>query len=100
MGASITTRAPGKLIISGEHAVVHGAPALAMAVQQYATTTVSRHLASSILFDLFNLKYKKSHTIERLRKIKHRLQNAYLEFQNGHCQIREVLEKPFELLQY
>ena len=50
----ITARAPGKIILAGEHAVVHGYTAVASSIDLY--TVVSLRLCSgSSLFPLFNL---------------------------------------------
>jgi mevalonate kinase len=35
-------RAPGKVMLSGEYAVLDGAPALVMAVDRYASATAAR----------------------------------------------------------
>jgi len=100
MAHTLTARAPGKLILSGEHSVVYGKPALAMAVNRYVTTTISSQSPSEVFFDLLNLHYKRGHSLEKLRKLKHRLQDSFERFQQGEHGIREVLKKPFELLQY
>jgi mevalonate kinase len=92
--------APGKLILSGEHAVVYGQPAIAMAVNRYAFATVERHLSSLISFELFNLKYHKDHTLKALRAIKHQLLDNYGAFQQGQRSIKDVLKLPMELTQF
>ncbi|MDF2529465.1 MAG: putative phopshomevalonate kinase [Gammaproteobacteria bacterium] len=97
---SLTARAPAKLIISGEHAVVHGCPALAIAVNRYSDTTVSSHSMPHVLFDLVNLPHKRQRTLKALRQLKSRLHNSYNAFLRGEKGIRDVLKKPFELLEY
>ncbi len=100
--ASVSAKAPAKLILSGEHAVVYGYPSIAIAVDLYATTTVSQsHCKNNILgFDFANLKYNAKHTIGALTKLKDKAYFDYQRFLRGECSIREVLNKPFELLQF
>lgn len=92
--------APGKIILSGEHAVVHGQPAIAMAVNRYAEASVHHHLSSLISFELFNLKYHKDHTHQALKSLKERLLKDYDKFQAGEKGIKDVLKLPMELAQF
>src|SRR6185437_15371261 len=96
----VTARAPAKLILSGEHSVVHGCPALAVAVNRYSDTTVSAHSMPHVLFDLVNLPHKRQRTLKALHKLKGRLHKSYEAFLRGEKGIRDVLKKPFELLEY
>ncbi len=48
----LVVRAPAKLILSGEHAVLYGAPALAIAVDSYSYTEISYNKINKIFFDL------------------------------------------------
>jgi mevalonate kinase len=91
--------APGKLILSGEHAVVHGHPALAMAVNRYAITTATPQLSPTVSFDLSDLAYQRRLSLSALNSLKNRIKRKYQRFVNGDFKIRDVLQKPVELAQ-
>ena len=92
--------APGKLILSGEHAVVHGSPALAMAVNRYVIASVSRQFLPFVSFDLSDLAYRDRLSLSALKVLKSRIKEKYQRFVNGDFKIREVLQKPVELAQF
>jgi mevalonate kinase len=92
--------APGKLILSGEHAVVYGQPALAMAVNRYAVATVMPQLLPFVSFDLSDLAYEKRFSLLALDHLKNRIKEKYQRFVHGEFKIRDVLQKPVELAQF
>lgn len=94
--------APGKLILTGEHAVVYGRPALAMAVNRNAQTLITEDgAAGTVSFDLPNLKEgSESFTLRALREFHGRVQRNYEEFLAGQLSIRDVLHKPVDLFQF
>src|SRR3990167_8129453 len=92
--------APGKLILSGEHAVVYGKPALAMAVNRYSIATVTHEILPRILFDLTDLAHRRHLSLEAVRHLKDRIKRKYHRFIRGDFSIRDVLHKPFELAQF
>ena len=84
MKNGFSAKAPAKLIISGEHAVVYGASAIAVAINQYVITTVSfaskNTINPVINFNLLALRYAGSHTLKALALLANRLQNNYNSF--------------------
>lgn len=92
--------APGKLILSGEHAVVYGCPALAMAVNRYVTATITPTRQARILFELADLAHRSHLSFEALRYLKNKIKQKYHRFVSGEYTIRDVLQKPFELAQF
>ena len=92
--------APGKIILSGEHAVVYDKPALVMAVNRYAEANISGNGDSRVHFELVDFDENSSLTIQALRELKGRLIRNYQLFLNGEMSIREVLKKPFHLFEF
>jgi mevalonate kinase len=91
--------APGKLILSGEHSVVYGHPAIAMAINRYVTTVTTPQVAPHISFDLSDLSYQRRLSLSTLNSLKDRIKLKYQRFVSGDFKIREVLQKPVELAQ-
>lgn len=97
---AITIHVPGKLILSGEHAVVYGQPAIAMAVNRYVSATITKDTVPNVLFDLSDLSHRSHLTLDALRQVKQRIKQKYHRFIRGEYSIRDVLQKPFELAHY
>lgn len=97
---NIKAYAPGKLILSGEHSVVYGKPALAMAVNRFATATITTERRPQILFDLADFAHQGRLSFDALHKLKDKIKRKYQRFKRGEYSIRHVLQKPFELAQF
>lgn len=91
--------APGKIILSGEHAVVYGRPALAIAVNYLTETTIGTNNTQCITFYLENFNHKFSTTYHFLRQLKCRVVEKYQRFILGNYLIKNILKTPAELAQ-
>ncbi len=96
----LKARAPAKLILSGEHAVVYGHPALAMAINRYTESVVRWSTPFHFTFNLLGIDFKQQVTLEALKRLKRKLKKQYQQFSSGHINIRDVLKHPFELTLY
>ncbi len=92
--------APGKLILSGEHSVVYGKPAIAMAIDRSAVFEVTPQVGNEITFDLPGGEGSGSQTIMALRDLKRRVDKKYREFLCGEIGIRDVLAMPADLFRF
>lgn len=93
-------RAPAKLILSGEHAIVHGLPALAMAVNRYAEAEASAQRFPLVSFEFTDLAFSQALRYAALDRLKEELKEKYRRFLKGEYKIRRVLQKPMELAQF
>jgi len=85
-------RSPGKLILSGEHAIVHGAPALALAVDRFARADVQPLHEAELRFENASI------PLARLPEHLAAVQARHARFQRGDIGIREVAPTPADLL--
>ena len=89
--------APGKLILSGEHAVVYGKPAIAMAIDRSAVFELTPQSGGKISFDLPGDRDSESFTLLALRDLKRRMENKYREFQQGAPELTMSIEQLNEI---
>jgi mevalonate kinase len=91
---------PGKLILSGEHSVVYGRPAVAMAIDRSVVATVEGTDDGRVSFDLPDIGECDSFTMRTLRDFKRRAATNYRQFLEGDLGIRDVLYKPVDLFKF
>jgi len=96
----ITAKVPGKLILSGEHAVVYGKPAIAMAIDRFATTTITPQTEPKIFFNLLDFNYQTVCSMQELHELKDKLLQKYQKFVTKNLAINKILQKPIELIQF
>lgn len=98
----ITASAPAKIILTGEHAVVYGTPAIALPVaNNLATTTIlSRNNNKKINLVLSDLNYEKSFELQELILLSQKIQKQYELFLTKKLGINDVLANQAEIFPF
>lgn len=91
-------RVPGKLILSGEHAVVHGAPAIVGCINRYLTVDITESKTSGISLDNQHHQQIKSGTA--LEAHRTHCQQKYRAYQQKRGQLMDILPEPLDLAWY
>ncbi len=94
----VNVRAPGKIILSGEHAVTQGCPALALAVSHFTKASIS--LDQAFQFHWQNLNVTSTYSLSQLQAFQGEKEKDYEKFKTGQLPIFSVLKNQEELAEY
>ena len=93
--------APGKIILSGEHSVVYGAQAVAVAIQKHTTVSFKPLTESNTINTLFaGISSGVHYPLHALGSLKEKLDSRFESFAQGVLPIQKILSKPDDLLMY
>lgn len=93
----IIFRGSGKLIISGEYAVIYGLPALVISINKYIFVDINHQRRNCVTFNFFNWQYKISYSLIELKKLKALVKSRYFDYLNNKILIQDVLTNPYQL---
>jgi hydroxymethylglutaryl-CoA synthase len=93
-------RAPGKLILCGEHAVVYGQPALAMAMDRYTECTALSADDDAAHLNLYDINHSSAWTPEQLQRHAQEIQKRYALFLEDKLDIRRVGQRSSDVPAY
>jgi mevalonate kinase len=86
-------RVPGKVILSGEHAVVYGAPALACAIQKYAFAKVIGSELNGVRLKIPEFGIDQQFSNVQLILLAQQTQLRHQHFLTNACLLSQVVEK-------
>jgi mevalonate kinase len=93
-------RAPGKIILSGEHSVVYGAPAIASAIKLYSYIDYTPIKGSDLIAEFIGIKVHSNHPIAKLSPLVSFLDRQFQKFVDGAIQVDKILSSPVQLVLY